>query len=120
LMMVLGVQALYAEKGEKGKALQAKKAAGASDVLKKGEAFLAANAKKEGVKAISMVRQMMGKTDPQEAASGTIRGDYSQFIGKNIVHGSDSRETAEFEINLWFNEKELCNYSRIDEAWLTE
>jgi len=74
----------------------------------------------EGVKAISMVRQMMGKTDPQEAASGTIRGDYSQFIGKNIVHGSDSRETAEFEINLWFNEKELCNYSRIDEAWLTE
>ena len=56
----------------------------------------------EGKKAINLVRGMMGKTDPQDAAMGTIRGDYGQFIGRNIVHGSDSPDTAEFEINLWF------------------
>jgi len=74
----------------------------------------------EGNNAIEMVRGMMGKTDPQQAAVGTIRGDYGQFIGRNIVHGSDSKETAEFEINLWFKPKEISNYKRIDEEWLTE
>ena len=74
----------------------------------------------EGTNAIEMVRQMMGKTDPQQAASGTIRGDYGQFIGRNIIHGSDGPETAEFEINLWFTPKELADYTRIDEQWLTE
>jgi nucleoside-diphosphate kinase len=51
---------------------------------------------------------------------GTIRGDYGQFIGRNIVHGSDSQKTAEFEINLWFTADEISNYSRIDENWLIE
>ena len=74
----------------------------------------------EGNNAIEMVRSMMGKTDPQQAATGTIRGDYGQFIGRNIVHGSDSKETAEFEINLWFKPKEIADYKRIDEEWLTE
>jgi len=74
----------------------------------------------EGNNAIEMVRSMMGKTDPQQAAMGTIRGDYGQFIGRNIVHGSDSKETAEFEINLWFKPKEIADYKRIDEDWLTE
>jgi nucleoside-diphosphate kinase len=74
----------------------------------------------EGNNAIEMVRSMMGKTDPQQAAMGTIRGDYGQFIGRNIVHGSDSKDTAEFEINLWFKPKEISNYKRIDEDWLTE
>ena len=74
----------------------------------------------EGVNAIDMVRGMMGKTNPQEAAMGTIRGDYGQFIGRNIVHGSDGPETAAFEINLWFTPKEISSYKRIDEAWLTE
>jgi len=74
----------------------------------------------EGNNAIEMVRSMMGKTDPQQAAMGTIRGDYGQFIGRNIVHGSDSKETAEFEINLWFKPKEIADYKRIDEEWLTE
>jgi len=74
----------------------------------------------EGNNAIEMVRSMMGKTDPQQAAMGTIRGDYGQFIGRNIVHGSDSKETAEFEINLWFKPKEIADYKRIDEGWLTE
>ncbi len=74
----------------------------------------------EGNNAIEMTRSMMGKTDPQQAAMGTIRGDYGQFIGRNIVHGSDSKETAEFEINLWFKPKEIADYKRIDEDWLTE
>ena len=51
---------------------------------------------------------------------GTIRGDFGQFIGRNIIHGSDGVDTAKFEINLWFNQKEISNYSRIDEIWLKE
>jgi nucleoside-diphosphate kinase len=74
----------------------------------------------EGNNAIEMVRTMMGKTNPQDASSGTIRGDYGQFIGRNIIHGSDGRNTAEFEINLWFKPEEIANYTRIDEEWLTE
>ena len=74
----------------------------------------------EGENAIEIVRKMMGKTNPSEAASGTIRGDFGQFIGRNIVHGSDGKNTAEFEINLWFSKEELASYTRIDETWLTE
>ena len=74
----------------------------------------------EGHNVIDMVRSMMGKTDPQDAAIGTIRGDYGQFIGRNIIHGSDGPDTAEFEINLWFKPEELSDYTRIDEQWLTE
>jgi len=74
----------------------------------------------EGDNAINMVRGMMGKTNPQEADMGTIRGDYGQFIGRNIVHGSDGKETAEFEINLWFKPVEIARYNRIDEQWLSE
>ena len=74
----------------------------------------------EGNNAINTVRTMMGKTNPQEAAMGTIRGDFGQFIGRNIVHGSDGPDTAEFEINLWFKPEEITSYTRIDEEWLTE
>jgi nucleoside-diphosphate kinase len=63
----------------------------------------------EGDNAINMVRGMMGKTNPQDAAMGTIRGDYGQFIGRNIVHGSDGLDTAKFEINLWFKPEELSS-----------
>jgi nucleoside-diphosphate kinase len=74
----------------------------------------------EGYNAIDLVRSMMGKTNPADAAPGSIRGDYGQFIGRNIVHGSDGPDTAEFEINLWFKPEEISNYTRIDEKWLTE
>ena len=74
----------------------------------------------EGNNAIDLVRTMMGKTNPQDAAIGTTRGDYGQFIGRNIVHGSDSPDTAEFEINLWFKPEEIAEYTKIDEVWLTE
>ncbi len=74
----------------------------------------------EGVNVIEMVRGMTGATDPQKAAMGTIRGDYGQFIGRNIIHASDGKETAQFEINLWFTPEEIASYKRIDEVWLTE
>jgi len=74
----------------------------------------------EGENAINMVRGMMGKTNPQDAAMGTIRGDFGQFIGRNIVHGSDGPDTAKFEIDLWFKPKEISDYTKIDEVWMQE
>jgi nucleoside-diphosphate kinase len=74
----------------------------------------------EGNNAIELVRDMMGATDPQKADMGTIRGDFGQFIGRNIVHGSDGPDTAKFEMNLWFKSEEIANYIRIDEEWLSE
>ena len=74
----------------------------------------------EGYNAIELVRNMMGKTNPAEAIPGSIRGDYAQFIGRNIVHGSDGLDTAKFEINLWFKPEEISKYTRLDEKWLIE
>jgi nucleoside-diphosphate kinase len=74
----------------------------------------------EGNNSINLVRKMMGKTNPQDASLGTIRGDYGQFIGRNIIHGSDGPETAQFEMNLWFKPEEIINYNKIDDKWLTE
>jgi nucleoside-diphosphate kinase len=74
----------------------------------------------EGENAVAAVRAMMGKTNPQDASPGTIRGDFSQVTGRNIVHGSDSSESAKREINLFFNDYELQKFQKIDEAWLFE
>jgi nucleoside-diphosphate kinase len=56
----------------------------------------------EGENVISSARTMMGKTNPADSAPGTIRGDYATVLSHNIIHGSDSPESAEREINLWF------------------
>ncbi len=72
----------------------------------------------EGENVIATARDMMGKTNPQEAASGTVRGDYGMTVGKNIIHGSDSSESAEREIGLFFNESELVSYSKQDSSWI--
>lgn len=61
----------------------------------------------EGENAIQAWRDLMGKTDPAEAAEGTIRKKYAESKGHNSVHGSDSPESAEREINLWFKPEEL-------------
>jgi nucleoside-diphosphate kinase len=58
----------------------------------------------EGEQAISVLRMMMGPTDPALAPPGTIRGDFGTLIGENIVHGSDSPESAERELKLFFSE----------------
>lgn len=72
----------------------------------------------EGRNAISNVRKMVGATNPEEALPGTIRHDYGLHIGKNIIHASDSKESAEREIDLFFNIDELVDYKRIDEDWI--
>jgi nucleoside-diphosphate kinase len=61
----------------------------------------------EGPAAVSTVRTMMGATDPLDSAPGTIRGDYALEIGENVVHGSDSPQSAEREIAIYFGEHEL-------------
>jgi len=60
----------------------------------------------EGPAAVSTVRTMMGATDPLDSAPGTIRGDYALEIGRNIVHGSDSLESAAREIDVYFDAAE--------------
>lgn len=64
----------------------------------------------EGEKAVEAVRQAMGATDPVKASSGSIRGDFGLDIQQNLVHGSDSAENAENEINLFFSPEEIFNY----------
>ena len=61
----------------------------------------------EGPQAVSTVRTMMGATNPLDSAPGTIRGDYALEIGENAVHGSDSIESAEREIAIYFTDDEL-------------
>ena len=74
----------------------------------------------EGDNAISVVRAMMGKTNPQDAPIGTIRGDLAMHTSRNVVHGSDSPESAKREIGLFFNDYEIHKYDRIDVTWLYE
>ncbi len=62
----------------------------------------------EGSDAIEGCRASIGATHPIKAAPGSIRGDYAQTIGRNLVHGSDSAESAQREIALWFKPEELC------------
>jgi len=62
----------------------------------------------EGDQAIRLVRHMMGALQPEEAAPGTIRGDFTTDKQRNLVHGSDSPETAATEIGLWFRHEEVC------------
>lgn len=74
----------------------------------------------EGKDAVSAAREMMGATNPLKAAPGTIRGAYGIDIGRNVIHGSDSRESAEREIALFFKEEELLDYSREIDCWIYE
>lgn len=72
----------------------------------------------EGENAIEIARQMMGKTNPKDALPGTIRGDFGLTVGKNVIHGSDSPESAEREIQLFFKAEELVEYDREIDAWI--
>ncbi|MCC9262234.1 MAG: nucleoside-diphosphate kinase [Methanobrevibacter woesei] len=74
----------------------------------------------KGEDAISTIRKMVGATNPLEADLGTIRGDYAMDTGRNIIHASDSPESAEREINLFFDEDEICEYSIVDNVWIYE
>lgn len=62
----------------------------------------------EGESAIAKNRELMGATNPKDAAPGTIRADFAQSIEANAVHGSDGADTARFEISYFFSESDLC------------
>ncbi len=72
----------------------------------------------EGENVIKAARGMMGATNPAEAAPGTIRGDYAVQVSMNVIHGSDSPESAEREIKLFFEDDELLTYSREMNKWV--
>ena len=64
----------------------------------------------EGEGAVELIRKTMGATDPAKAKTGTIRGDFGLDIERNTIHGSDSVETAEREIRLFFSDSDIFDY----------
>lgn len=74
----------------------------------------------EGPRAVEVVRKTMGATNPADADPGTIRADFALEIGRNLIHGSDSLETAEKEISLFFNPSEILSYTRDTDRWIFE
>jgi len=66
----------------------------------------------EGENAVARHREIMGATDPQKAAPGTIRADFAKTVDENAVHGSDSLETAQAEIAFFFKPEEMCPRTR--------
>jgi nucleoside-diphosphate kinase len=74
----------------------------------------------EGREAVTVVRSLMGTTDPLKAAPGTIRGDLALDLGMNLIHGSDSPARADAEIALFFSQGELHDYERTVDRWIRE
>ena len=74
----------------------------------------------EGREAVTVVRSLMGTTDPLKAAPGTIRGDLALDLGMNLIHGSDSPARAETEIALFFERSELHEYDRTADRWIRD
>jgi nucleoside-diphosphate kinase len=72
----------------------------------------------EGPNAVAVCRAINGATRPHEAAPGSIRGDFALETGQNIVHASDSAETAAAELALWFADDELFDYRRDIDRWV--
>ena len=74
----------------------------------------------EGPDAGSAARQTIGSTNPTEASPGTIRGDLGIEIGRNLVHGSDSSQSAEREISIFFDNQVVENWKRDSDPWIFE
>lgn len=74
----------------------------------------------EGLNVVKTGRVMLGETNPRDSAPGTIRGDFCVDIGRNIIHGSDSVESAEKEIGLWFTASELVSWRPAAITWVYE
>merc|ERR1711939_481165 len=72
----------------------------------------------EGLNAVKTGRVMLGTTNPADSAPGTIRGDFSIQVGRNICHGSDSVESANHEIGLWFTPEELQCWKQTIAPWV--
>uniref|UniRef100_A0A9L0S816 Nucleoside diphosphate kinase n=1 Tax=Equus caballus TaxID=9796 RepID=A0A9L0S816_HORSE len=74
----------------------------------------------EGLNVVKTGRVMLGETNPADSKPGTIRGDFCIQVGRNIIHGSDSVESAEKEIALWFQPEELVDYKSCAQSWIYE
>lgn len=74
----------------------------------------------QGREVVKTGRKMLGATNPLNSEPGTIRGDYCIESGRNIIHGSDSVESAEREIKLWFKPEEINEYKRDSDKWIYE
>jgi nucleoside-diphosphate kinase len=74
----------------------------------------------EGPNAVAVTRSTMGKTNPVEAAPGTIRGDLGLMTGRNLIHGSDATESAEREIALFFARRDVPSWERDSDRWVLE
>ena len=74
----------------------------------------------QGRDIVKTARKMMGATNPLNAEPGTIRGDYCLDSGRNVIHGSDSVESAEREIKIWFKDEEILSYKREIDTWVYE
>ncbi|XP_036610838.1 nucleoside diphosphate kinase A [Trichosurus vulpecula] len=74
----------------------------------------------EGLNVVKTGRTMLGETNPADSKPGTIRGDFCIQVGRNIIHGSDSVESAEKEIGLWFHPDELVDYKSCTQQWIYE
>lgn len=74
----------------------------------------------QGNKAVEVVRQILGATDPTAASPGTVRADYGIDIGRNLTHGSDTVENGQVEVSLWFTSEELVKWDRASEEWIFE
>ena len=74
----------------------------------------------EGPNAIALCRDINGKTRPNEAAPGSIRGDWAVDTGHNLVHASDKPESAAKELELWFSPAELLDYPRDIDRWVLD
>ncbi|KAJ8246439.1 hypothetical protein GJAV_G00267810 [Gymnothorax javanicus] len=72
----------------------------------------------EGLNVIKTGRLMMGETNPADSKPGTIRGDFCIQVSRNIIHGSDSVESANAEIDRWFQPEELVSYQTCADNWL--
>jgi nucleoside-diphosphate kinase len=73
-----------------------------------------------GLNAVKAGRVLLGETNPQDSRPGSIRGDFCVQTGRNIIHGSDSVESAEHEIGLWFQPQELVSWTSASRSWLYE
>ncbi|MCQ2056517.1 MAG: nucleoside-diphosphate kinase [archaeon] len=74
----------------------------------------------EGDNAVQVCRCLIGKTNPQESEPGTIRGDFGMMTGVNVIHGSDSVESAKREISIFFRSEEIDTYDRSIDKWIYE
>ncbi len=72
----------------------------------------------DGDSAVSIARKMMGATDPAKADPGTIRADFGLNIGRNVIHGSDSVDSAKREASLFFKADEIHAYERAHDKWI--